>query len=103
MQKITFVTEYKKLWGQREAILLAVEDIHIGVGTPPQLLQYDTTKADGTRYDLKPGNHLLLIFLGNLSIPFTTIRARRNRFGDKKEYYESLIGKDFKIIIRDEE
>lgn len=98
--KIKFSSEYPKLHGQTSAKLLAVEDIRIDKDTPKELIEYDTTKSDGTQYALKTGNYIQLVFLGNLGIPFCTIRSKRNRYTeDKGAYYCSLIGQTFDIAI----
>lgn len=72
MKAIKFSHEYPKLHGQTSAELLAVHplDAH----TPKELLDYDTT-YEGGRYPLRSGEYIQLIFLGNLRIPFCTIRS----------------------------
>ena len=72
---IKFSGDYPKLHGQTSAELIAVRDIRIDRDTPAELLTYDTTKSDGSRYELKTGKYLQLIFVGNLGIPFCTIRS----------------------------
>jgi len=104
MKEIKFSGNYPKLHGQITAELLAVKKIRIDKNTPKELLEYDTVKNDGTKYLLKTGNYIQLVFLGNLNIPFCTIRAAISRFGsDKEEYYKNLIGEIFMINIEKEE
>ena len=74
MNTIKFSHEYPKLHGQTSAELLAVRPIKIDAHTPKELLDYDTT-YEGGRYPLKSGDYIQLIFLGNLRIPFCTIRS----------------------------
>lgn len=65
-------------------------------------MDYDTT-YDGGRYELKKGDYVMLVFLGNLGIPFTTIRPAKGRYGDKFIYYRTHIGELFDIIIKEED
>lgn len=100
MMEIKFSSDYPKLHGQTSAELLAVKPIHIGNGTLKELIEYDTKKADGTYYELETGDYIQLIFIGNLGIPFCTIRSKRNRWGDDKElYYNGHIQEVFKVEI----
>ena len=103
MHKIKFSHDYVKLHDQHHARLLAVFKINIckkSLESDPLLL-YDTLTVSGTRFHLGAGQHVLLLFLGDKGIPFTTIRPRRNRRGmDKLTYYHDLIGEDFEITIK---
>ena len=99
--KIKFSSDYPKLHGQTSAELLAVKPIRIDKNTPKELLEYDTKKIDGTYYELKTGNYIQLVFLGNLGIPFCTIRTPYNQYGDKTEYYKSKVGELFNIVVED--
>ena len=97
---IKFSSDYPKLHGQTSAILIAVKPIRIDKDTPKELLEYDTKKADGTYYELKTGDYIQLIFIGNLGIPFCTIRSKRNRWGDDKElYYNGHVQEVFEVEI----
>lgn len=100
MKTIRFCADYPKLHKQQKAELLAVRRIKIDRNTPPELLEYDTTKTDGSRYNLKHGNYLQLIFLGNSGIPFCTIRSACPE--SKVEYYRKSIGETFEIRIEAE-
>ena len=97
---IRFTSDYPKLHGQTSAELLAVKPIRIDKDTPKELIEYDTRKSDGTYYNLPTGNYIQLIFLGNLGIPFCTIRSKRNRYAEDKEaYYLQFVGENFTIKI----
>ena len=100
--KIKFSHNYYKLHNQTKAQLISVKSIVIDKDTPSELLEYDTT-YDGGRYELKNGDYVMLVFLGNLGIPFTTIRSAKGRYGDKYKYYYPHIGDLFDIIITEEE
>ena len=97
--RITFSHHYPKLHGQTSARLLAVLPVTIDNSTPQALLDYDTTTADGSRYPLATGEYLQLIFIGNLRIPFCTIRRQTLQ---KVIFYQSSIGKVFDVIVREE-
>lgn len=101
MKTIKFSSDYPKLHGQTSAELLAVKMLRVDRNTPPELLAYDTTKEDGTRFELKTGNYLQLIFLGNLRIPFCTIRSSYPP--QKVEYYTGSIGENFQIEVNHEQ
>lgn len=96
MNTIRFSHNYPKLHGQTSAKLLAVEPLTIDEDTPQELLDYDTTTADGYKYPLGYGECLQLIFLGNLRIPFCTIRRQTY---DKVAYYNERIGQVFAIKV----
>lgn len=101
MPVIKFSSNYPKLHNQTSARLLYVERIRIDQNTPPELLEYDTTKADGSRYPLPTGIYLQLVFLGNFRIPFCTIR--RSGLSLKKEAdYISKIGRIFEIEVKND-
>ena len=99
--KIKFSHNYYKLHNQTKAQLISIKSIVIDKDTPSELLEYDTT-YDGGRYELKNGHYVMLVFLGNLGIPFTTIRSANGRYGDKFIYYQAHIGELFDIIITEE-
>ena len=94
MNSIRFSHEYPKLHGQTSAELLAVRPIKIDAHTPQELLDYDTT-YEGGRYPLRSGEYIQLVFLGNLRIPFCTIRSAWPP--EKVQYYTSAIGEVFSI------
>ena len=109
IHRIKFSHDYPKLHGQTTAELLAVRPIRIDRNTPDELLEYDTTYyekpfkvetslyAEKHRFPLPTGDYIQLVFLGNLRIPFCTIRKA---WPPKKvEYYEASIGHHFEIHI----
>lgn len=102
MNAIRFSKEYVKLHGQKKAVLLAVARIRIDrSGKWDKLLEYDTTATDGSRYEIKPGNYIQLVFCGEEGIPFCTIRSDKpamNGMRSKRDYYTERIGQDFRIV-----
>ncbi len=104
MIAIKFSSNYPKLHLQTSAKLVAVEDIRIDKNTPKELIEYDTKNSNGEYYKLKTGEYIQLIFVGNLGIPFCTIRSKRNRYSeDKGAYYRALIGDMFEVKILEDE
>lgn len=99
MSVIKFSHAYPKLHGQTSAELLAVRPIRIDKNTPKELLEYDT-KYDCGYYKLAPGGYIQLIFLGNLRIPFCTIR--KNYPPQKGDYYCGKVGDVFTIEVKPE-
>jgi hypothetical protein len=95
--EIKFSSNYPKLHNQTTAELLAVKDVFFHNKKTPELLEYDTKKEDGTYYELKNGIYLQLIFLGNLGIPFCTLRSGYPL--SKIKFYEDNIGETFEIKI----
>lgn len=96
MKTIRFSHDYPKLHGQTSAELLAVRPLKIHAHTPNELLVYDTT-YNGGRYKLRYGMYLQLIFLGNLGIPFCTIRSAYPH--RKVVYYLNSVGCTFAIKV----
>ena len=99
MNTIGFSHHYPKLHGQTSATLLDVLPIRIDKNTPRELIEYDT-KYDGGYFQLPTGDYIQLVFLGNLRIPFCTIRKARPT--SKVEYYISKIGEEFAIKFKGE-
>ena len=90
--QIKFSHRYPKLHGQESALLLAVELRGLSDLTA-KFIEYDTA-FDGGHYPLPPAHYMVLIFLGNEMIPFTTVRRWTE---EKFRYYHSGIGKVFNI------
>lgn len=71
----------------------------------PAFIAYDTVYTDGRtgdtgRYELpKSGGVLVLLFLGENMVPFTTIRPWN---ADKEEYYRELVGTMFDVKVADD-
>ena len=107
MPKIKFSHNYPKLYGQTSAVLLAVRELSFPKDRNYELLEYDTSYPSPHGIDFYPlpdGLFLQLIFVGNKHIPFCTIRSKYGGFRkNKKEYYESLVGQNFQIIITEAE
>lgn len=99
MKTIGFSHHYPKIHGQTSAQLLAVKPIKIDKDTPKELLEYDTA-YEGGHFELKHGMYIQLVFLGNLGIPFCTIRPA---FPTRKiHYYKNAIGEWFAIKYKGE-
>lgn len=78
------------------AKLLQVVPIEISTLTK-EFLNYDT---DYGKYVLPfHGWYLMLIFKKPGGDLFTTLRPQFNRYGNKKDYYDALVGKDFDVIV----
>lgn len=103
MLKIKFSHQYWKLENQgSKARLIAAVPYKIDDSTPKEFLDYDTYYCPDGHYELKPGDYVLLLFLGANGV-FTTIRPRKGRYGDKLEYYSDHVGEEFEIVIEEEE
>ena len=104
MKHIVFSHHYPKLHGQTSARLLAVIPRKRNEMSE-ELIEYDTTyfTDDGHKeyFPLKSGNYIQLVFIGNLGIPFCTIRSAFPQ--SKVEYYTSAIGEDFAIKFKGDE
>ena len=102
MNRIGFSKEYCKLHHQTSAELLAVRRLEINAENPhTELLDYDTIAEDGTRYEIKDGHWLQLVFLGDKGIPFCTIRNDKpalDGMKSKYDYYNEKIGERFEIV-----
>lgn len=102
MLKIKFSYQYWKLQYQSDkARLIAAMPYRIDENTPADFLDYDTCYYPDGHYELKPGDYVLLLFLGAKGV-FTTIRPRKGRYGDKLEYYSAHIGEEFEIVIKED-
>ena len=97
---IKFSHHYQKLHGQTSATLLAVFPLRINNDTPKELLEYDT-KFDGGYFTLETGEYIQLVFIGNLRIPFCTIRSAFSK--EKVMYYTAAIGERFNIEFVEEQ
>lgn len=100
MPSIKFSHYYKKLSDAlgpiKTAVLLQVVPVEIGT-LSTEFLNYDT---DNGAYKLAfSGWYLMLIFQKPSGDLFTTLRPQFNKFGNKRPYYDALVGKEFDIII----
>lgn len=104
MKRIKFSHDYPKLHGQTSAKLLAVIPRKRNEMSE-ELIEYDTSyfNDDGVKeyFPLKSGNYIQLVFIGNLGIPFCTIRSAFPQ--SKVEYYTSSIGEEFEIHFERED
>ena len=96
MITIKFNGDYAKLYGQTSAVLFGIRVISKDEMSK-ELIDYDTLKKDGSKYDLKNGDYFQLFFVGNLNIPFSTFR----KINYENSSYWSYFGKEFKIEIND--
>ena len=98
---IKFSHAYNKLLidGRRLAVkvvLLQVVTIHIDQLSKP-FIDYDT---DNGTYKLEhQTTYLMLIFQKAKGDIFTTLRPQWNRFGNKLDYYQGLVGKEFNVEV----
>lgn len=105
MLKIRFSHDYPKLAGQSKARLLYVGRFTYDPYDERSraLIEYDTRTCNGGHYDLRRGRYVLLLFLGDNGIPFTTIRPIIGMYGrDKRKYYNEHIGEEFEVVIEEE-
>lgn len=108
--RISFSHDYPKLHGQTSATLLAVIPIRIDKDTPRELLEYDTVYyvkdktslyAEKQYFPLPTGDYIQLVFIGNLRIPFCTIRKVWPP--QKADYYKAAIGSEFAVHVKGRE
>ncbi len=109
MNQIPFSHNYPKLWGQKTGKLVYVQLLDAkDVQKNKDLLEYDTKYDSNLRglyeyYPLpKSGNLIQLVFIGDKGIPFCTLRPEYSKIGNKLEYYQSRIGQDFEIVMKDD-
>ena len=102
MLKIKFSHHYYKLQYQgNKAILISATPYKIDDNTPESFIAYDTYYYPDGHYELKPGEYVLLLFLGENGV-FTTIRSREGSHGNNLEYYSKLVGKEFEIVVEEQ-
>ena len=89
---ISFSHRYPKLHGQESARLLSIE-LRDRCELSDVFVEYDTV-FDGGHYPLPAGRYMVMVFLGNELIPFTTVRRWTE---EKFRYYKSGIGSFFNI------
>lgn len=79
-----------------KVVLLQVISIHIDQLSKP-FIDYDT---DNGTYKLEHQSlYLMLIFQKAKGDIFTTLRPQWNRFGNKLDYYQGLVGKEFNVEV----
>ena len=99
--QIKFNNDYPKLHGQKRAkLLMCLSDLSENLLRHKyrDLFLYDTLRNDGAYYQkyYVGQKFLLLLFLGDKGILFTTLRADNDENWDK---YAGAIGEEFEIII----
>ena len=95
MPEIKFNDEYPKLCGQRTAELILIRVVN-KAHMSRNLVEYDTKKSDDSYYILPDGELIQLFFIGNLGIPFCTMRRYTK---EKYDEYESLLGNIFDMVV----
>ena len=95
MKEIKFNKNYKKLHNQKTACLIQTAVVK-GIDIPKDFIEYDT---DNSYKINKRATYLLLVFVGNKIIPFTTLR-KLNIENVKK--YIGHEGDYFDIIVEEE-
>jgi hypothetical protein len=99
---IKFSHNYPKLHGQTEAVLLKIYLVNRDLMTE-NFIEYDTTflnsAGEKEQFPLPQNKYMVLVFMGNKYIPFTT--ARRYTM-DKHVYYTGLKGQMFNVVIKPE-
>ena len=101
MLSIKFSHKYPKLHGQTSAELIKVSTDVLG-RMAPQLVEYDTRYYSGENtehYPLSGYFVMVLYFIGNYGIPFTTIRGASN---ENQKHYLDSIGETFKLVVTGE-
>ena len=97
---IKFDCNYPKLCNQAHAQLVKVEEVYLLPDSLKYqaLVEYDTKRPDGTYLKLKRATYLLLFFVGDKGIMFSTFRTPStenvNKFLDKE-------GSWFEVVVKD--
>lgn len=101
MEQIKFNRNYKKLHNQNYCYLLEVKKVYGWELLNKGFLEYDTDNDDTFKIN-KEDFYLLLFCVGDLYIPFTTVR----KFNDEnilKYCTPSINGTEFEIVIEQEQ
>lgn len=98
---IKFASNMPKLHGQTSATLVFWSALAgCQLAKHPALWNYDTKKPDGTIYRLNPyGRYLLLFFVGDKGIMFSTIR----KLNEDNKHYMQEVNEQFRIEVIDHE
>lgn len=101
--KITFSHVYKKLLGldgqpiRKARLLLVLSVAQDSFRECIEFIDYDT---DNGKYSIPySAYHLILLFQKPGGDLFTTVRPQWGRLGNKKPYYDGLIGKELEVVI----
>ncbi len=96
MKEIKFSRNYKKLYNQKKAVLIE-RFIVYPEELSKEFLDFDT---DGGKYKLNTKQcYLVLYFVGDKKIPFTTLRKYNEE--NISKYFNS-VGEIFKIVVEKE-
>ncbi len=96
MKEIKFSRNYKKLYNQKKAVLIE-RFIVYPEELSKEFLDFDT---DGGKYKLNMKQcYLVLYFIGDKKIPFTTLRKYNEE--NTSKYFNS-VGEIFKIVVEKE-
>lgn len=96
MMYIAFSHSYTKLRCQTKAHLLGVTKREFK-NLCAEFVEYDTaylTQEGIGHYDLGTGKFIVLVFVGNKLIPFTTVRSWSE---EKEKWYKNNIGREFDL------
>jgi hypothetical protein len=78
-------------------LLLVLPVANDAIREMKDFIEYDTDKG---KYTIQYATwYLLLLFLKPNGDLFTTVRPQWNNFGNKKPYYDKLIGHDLDVVI----
>lgn len=94
MPAIKFSHNYPKLHDQTSARLIGIT-LHSREEFTANFIEYDTV-YEGGHYPLPMGTYMVLLFVGNELIPFTTVRPWTE---EKEKYYRGLIDSILEIKI----
>lgn len=100
---IKFDCNYPKLCNQAHAKLVWIDEIRdcdfiLKYPHLKALFEYDTKQPDGKFCSIKRGDYLLLLFVGDKGIMFSTVR--RDNPSNRSKYINK-IGKLFDIEVKD--
>ena len=99
MNRIKFSHKYLKMpEDHNPSTLIQVFKVNFGA-LSDQFIEYDTLTTNSKHYNLPCGDLLLLLLLTNTGQLWTTIRRHT---WDKYEYYQTKVGEQFEILIKEE-
>lgn len=96
MNEIRFNKNYKKLHNQKEAFLVW-KDVSYTERLNKEFIDYDT---EGSYVLEEDKSYLMLYFVGDKGIPFTTLR--KNNAENRKKYLDCELYTTFKIVVEGE-
>ena len=102
VNKIEFKCNFPKLCNQANAKLVWIDEIRdcdfiLKYPHLKALFEYDTKQPDGKFYNINRGDYLLLFFVGDKVIMFSTLR--RDNPSNRSKYINK-IGKWFEVEIK---